>query len=160
MTNDLYQKPIDYNNNSNLDNNALQAEQHYTFIKVRKLAALDIFFHGATFILVEFALAVFLCAALGLFILRVSNHSPVMVILAGLFLGIALNYIPLLLYAIRIVKSKSAQQVAAFELEHKEKYAGKYMLQSILFLLIPFAMFLLAVYQVIQKRNTYDEINQ
>ena len=41
---------------------------------------------------------------------------------------------------------KSAQQEVAFELEHKDRYAAKYTLQSAL-LLVPFAMFILAVYQ-------------
>jgi hypothetical protein len=35
-------------------------------INVRKLAALDIVFHGPKFILIEFGLGVFGCAALGI----------------------------------------------------------------------------------------------
>ncbi len=125
----------------------------YTIIKVRKLAALDIVFHGKTFILVEFALAVLLCAAVGLSILHGVNHSPFMVILGSFFLGVSLNYIPLLLSAISIAKKKSAQQEVAYELENKDTYAGKYTLQSILLLLMPLAMLLLAVYQDLQKRT-------
>ena len=124
----------------------------YTIIKVRKLAALDLVFHGKTFILVEFALAVLLCAAVGLSILHGANHSPLMVILGSFFLGVSLNYIPLLLSAISIVKNKSAQQEVAYELENKDTYGGKYTLQSILLLLMPLAMLLLAVYQDLQKR--------
>jgi hypothetical protein len=124
-----------------------------TFINVRKLAALDIVFHGPMFILIEFALAVFLCGAVGLLIFHGSNHSPFMVILGSFFLWVALNYIPLLLYAISIVKHKSARGEVAYELEHKDRYAGKYSLQSILLLLIPLAMLLLAVYQKLQKRG-------
>ena len=124
----------------------------YTIIKVRKLAALDIVFHGKTFILVEFALAVLLCAAVGLSILHGANHSPLMVILGSFFLGVSLNYIPLLLYSINIVKRKSAQQEVAYELENKDTYAGKYTLQSILLLLMPLAMLLLAVSQDLPKR--------
>jgi hypothetical protein len=102
--------------------------KHNTVINVRKLAALDIVFHGA-------------------------NHSPFMVILGSFFLWVSLNYVPLLLYAISIVKHKSAQQVVAYELEHKDRYAGKYTLQSIILLLMPLAMLLLAVYQELQKRS-------
>jgi hypothetical protein len=124
-----------------------------TFINVRKLAALDIVFHGTMFILIEFALAVFLCGAVSLSIFHGANHSPLMVIPGSFFLWISLNYIPLLLYAISIVKHKSAQQEVAYELEHKDRYAGKYTLQSIVLLFTPLAMLLLAVYQELHKRT-------
>lgn len=127
--------------------------RHNTIINVRKLAALDIVFHGPKFILIEFALAVFICAAVGLSILHGANHSPLMIILGSFFLGVSLNYIPLLLYSINIVKHKSAQQEVAYELEHKDRYAGKYTLQSIVLLLMPLAMLLLAVYQDVSKRS-------
>ncbi len=126
--------------------------RHNTIINVRKLAALDIVFHGPKFILIEFALAVFICASIGLLILHGANHSPLMIILGSFFLGVSLNYIPLLLYSINIVKHKSAQQEVAFELEHKDTYAGKYTLQSIVLLLMPLAMLLLAVYQNVSKQ--------
>ena len=126
-------------------------------INVRKLAALDIVFHGPTFILIEFGLGVFGCAALGLFSLYFGLfHGPnpsLFAALMGCFLlWIALNYVPLFLYAITLVRRKSAQQEVAFELEHKDRYAGRYTLQSTL-LLVPFAMLLLAVYQELQKRG-------
>ena len=127
--------------------------KHNTIINVRKLAALDIVFHGTTFILVEFALAVFICAAVGLLIFHSANHAPFNVILGSFFLGVSLNYIPLLLYSINIVKHKSAQQEVAYELENQDRYAGKYTLQSILLLLMPLAMLLLAVYQDVYKRS-------
>ncbi len=126
--------------------------RHNTIINVRKLAALDIVFHGPKFILIEFALAVFICSSIGLLILHGANHSPLMIILGSFFLGVSLNYIPLLLYSINIVKHKSAQQEVAYELEHKDSYAGKYTLQSIILLLTPLAMLLLAVYQNVGKR--------
>jgi hypothetical protein len=127
--------------------------RHNTIINVRKLAALDIVFHGPKFILIEFALAVFICASVGLSILHGANHSPFNVILGSFFLGVSLNYLPLLLYSINIVKHKSAQQEVAYELEHKGRYAGKYTLQSIILLLMPLAMLLLAVYQGLSKRS-------
>jgi hypothetical protein len=102
--------------------------KHNTVINVRKLAALDIVFHGTKFILVEFALAVVLCGAVSLLIFNGANHSPFMVILGSFFLWVSLNYVPLLFYAISIVKHKSAQKVVAYELEHKDRYAGKYTL--------------------------------
>ena len=132
-------------------------KNNYTVINVRKLAALDIVFHGPKFILIEFALGVIGCAALGLFsmyfgLFHGPNHSLFAVIIGCFLLWIALNYVPLLIYAISIVRHKSAQQEVAYELEHRDKYAGKYMRQSSL-LLIPFAVPALAFYQEMQKRS-------
>jgi hypothetical protein len=58
--------------------------------------------------------------------------------------GIALNYVPLLLYAIGIVRRKSAQQKVAYELAHKDAYARKYTLQTTMLLLVPLVLPLLA----------------
>src|SRR5690348_1209474 len=80
------------------------------------------------------------------------NHSLFSVIMGCFLLWIALNYVPLLIYAISIVRHKSAHQEVAYELEHRDKYAGKYMHQSTL-LLIPLAVPALAVYQELQKRS-------
>jgi hypothetical protein len=57
-----------------------------------------------------------------------------------------------MLYAISIVRHDSAHQEVAYELEHRDKYAGKYMRQSTL-LLVPLAIPTLAVYQELQKRS-------
>jgi heme/copper-type cytochrome/quinol oxidase subunit 2 len=128
-----------------------------TIINIRKLTALDIAFHGPKFILIEFALGVFGSAALGLFSLYYGlfhgpNHSLFAVIMGCFLLSIALNYVPLLIYAISIARSKNAHQEVAYELEHRDKFAGKYMRQSTL-LLIPLAVPALAVYQEMQKRS-------
>jgi hypothetical protein len=132
-------------------------KNNYVVINIRKLAALDIAFHGPKFILIEFALGVIGCAALGLFsmyfgLFHGSNHSLFAVIIGSILLWIALNYVPLLIYAISIVRHKSAHQEVAYELEHRDQYAGKYMLQSTL-LLMPLAVPALAVYQEMQKRS-------
>ena len=132
-------------------------KNNYAVINIRKLAALDIVFHGPKFILIEFALGVLGCAALGLFsmyfgLFHSPNHSLFAVVMGCFLLGIALNYVPLLLYAISIVKQKSAKQEVAYELEHRDKYAGKYLGQSTL-LLIPLAVPALAFYQELQKRT-------
>jgi hypothetical protein len=132
-------------------------KNNYAFINIRKLAALDIAFHGPKLILIEFALGVIGCAALGLISIYFGlfhglNHSLFAVIMGCFLLWIALNYVPLLLYAISIIRHKSAHQEVAYELEHKDKYAGKYLRQSTL-LLIPLAVPALAVYQEMQKRS-------
>ena len=137
MAEDVYQKPAE------------------TIINIRKLAALDIAFHGPKFILVEFALGVFGCAAFGLFSLYFglfhgSNHSLFAAFLGCFLLWIALNYVPLLIYAISIVRHDSAQQEVAYELEHKDIYAKKYTLQSTL-LLVPLVVPILAIHQELQK---------
>jgi len=132
-------------------------KNNYAVINIRKLAALDIAFHGPTFILTEFALGVIGCAALGLFSLYYGlfhgpNHSLFAVLMGCFLLLIALNYVPLLIYTISIVKHKSARQEVVYELEHRDKYTGKYLRQSTL-LLIPLAIPTLAVYQELQKRS-------
>src|SRR5215472_16699175 len=131
-------------------------------INIRKLAALDIVFHGPRFILIEFALGVVGCAILGFFSLyfglfRDSNHSLFAVFLGCFLLWIAFNYVPLLTYAISIVRHKSAHREVAYQLEHKDKYAKKYAFQSTL-LLVPLAIPALAAYQELQKRSLYNEI--
>jgi hypothetical protein len=128
-------------------------KNNYTVINIRKLAALDISFHGPKFILIEFAIGVIGCAALGLFsmyfgLFHGPNHSLFAAIMGCFLLWIALNYVPLLIYAISIVRHKSAHQEVAYELDHRDKFAGKYMSQSTL-LLIP----ALAIYQEMQKRS-------
>lgn len=125
-------------------------------INVRKLAALDLVFHGSRFILIEFAGAVVVGLGLGIFILlayfRNPGH-PVLALLVGLVIClIGLNYVPLLLYAISITRHKSAQQEVAFELEHKDFYAPRYGFQSFL-LVIPLVIPLLAIFQEVQKRS-------
>ena len=130
-----------------------------TMINIRKLAALDIAFHGPKFILVEFALGVFGCAALGLFSLYFGlfhgpNHSLFSILLGCFLLWIALNYVPLLIYAISIARHNSVQQEVAYELEHKDIYAKKYAIQSTL-LLVPLVVPALAVYQEMQKLTKF-----
>jgi hypothetical protein len=132
-------------------------KNNYAVINIRKLAALDIAFHGPKFILIEFALGVFGCAALGLFSLYFGffhepNYSLFAIIMGCFLLWVALNYVPLLIYAISIVRHNSALQEVAFELAHKDKYAGKYMFQS-LTLLIPLAIPALTISQELQKRS-------
>lgn len=126
------------------------------FINIRKLAALDTVFHGPTLILIEFALAVglgILLAAFSLsYFIRSSAHSLFALILGLVFLGIALNYVPLLLYTLHFARHKNAELEVAFELAHKERYARKYQLQSLL-LFIPFFVSILAIVQGWQRHS-------
>src|SRR5690349_7218330 len=94
-----------------------QMSKKETFINVRKLAALDIAFHGTRFILAEFAAGVILCGGFGAFSLFAFSRNPdhpLFILILGLALSwIALNYVPMLLYAIDITRSKSARQEVA-----------------------------------------------
>jgi len=133
-------------------------KNNYTVINIRKLAALDIAFLGPKFILIEFVLGVFGCAALGFFSIYFGlfhglNHSLFAVIMGFFLLWIALNYVPLLIYAISIVRHKSAHQEVAYEIAHKNKYMGKYRRQSAILILAPLGIMILAVYQELQKRS-------
>jgi len=124
-----------------------------TLLNVRKLAALDIAFHGPRLILAEFALGVVVCAALSLGSFLNPIHSPFMIIIGCFFLWVALNYVTLLLYAMSIVSRKSAYQAVAFELAHNDTYARKYTLQTTMLLLVPLVLPLLAVYQEAHHRS-------
>ncbi len=135
------------------EENAVKSE---TFINVRKLAALDIVFHGPRLILAEFALGMVVCTILGLWSFFSPIHSTFMIIIGCFFLWVALNYVPLLLYAISIVRRQSAHQEVAFELAHKDIYARKYTLQTAMLLLVPLVLPLLAVYQEMHHRSRQE----
>ncbi len=94
--------------------------------------------------------------AFSLFIFYHTVSHPLFAAILGFALSwIALNYVPLLLYAIRIVRRKSAELEVAFELEHKDVYALKYTFQPAL-LLLPLVVPILAIVQEIQKRSRLD----
>lgn len=136
-----------------------QIRKRETIINMRKLTALDIAFHGHRFIVAECAVAVILGVGLGVLMLFTSFRNPTHSALAGLIglapLWIALNYIPLLLYAIDITRRGSARQEVAFELEHRGFYARKYTLQSA-WVFLPLAVPILAIVQEMQKRSRRD----
>lgn len=125
------------------------------FINVRKLVALDLAFRGAWFILIEFAFAVALGGALGVFVLvRSLSARPApsgFGIVVGVYsLAIGLNYVPLLLYAIIIVRRKSARAEVAAELAERNVYAHKYGVQQFL-LVVPLAIPILAIAQELRQ---------
>ncbi|HEX6777643.1 MAG TPA: hypothetical protein VF099_05540 [Ktedonobacterales bacterium] len=134
-----------------------QVHNDQAIINIRKLAALDIVFHGPKLILAEFAFGVFFTGALGLVLTYagfVTGHFrvPWVALLGCYLLALAINYLPLLLHAISIVRRRSAQEEVAFELAHKEHYARKYTVQSLL-LLLPLVVPVLAISQERQKRR-------
>lgn len=121
-------------------------------ISVRKLAALDIVSHGSMRILIEFTVGVLLAGFLGLLFLSRGlppgpNYSLVPTFWGCALLGIGLNYLPLLIYAITISRLKSAQDEIASELADPDAYRRTYTLQSAIFILVPFALLILAIVQ-------------
>src|SRR5271167_1106021 len=98
-------------------------------LNVRKLAAIDLEFLGARFILTEFGVGVAASAALGLLTLRASIHrfhSSRMTMLGVYLLLLGLNYVPLLLHAISIAGDGSAHLETADELGNKQAAMRKY----------------------------------
>ena len=126
-------------------------------INVRKLAALDIALHGVPLILAEFGFAVAIGAALGVWLAAsafpVSQGTALFRLVLGVyFLCVAINYVPLLLYAVVIAWRKSAQQEVAAELAEKGRYARRYGTQSLL-LILPLVIPVLALVQEVAGRT-------
>jgi hypothetical protein len=120
-------------------------------ISIRKLAALDIAFLGPKLILAEFGGGILLAAAIGLLTLR-RSHSVWQILLGAYLLTLAVNYVPLLLYAITIVRHRSAQVEVAHEVTDRNRSFRRYRRQSLL-LLVPFAVPILAIAQERQKSS-------
>ncbi len=130
-------------------------------INVRKLAALDIVFHGPRFILIEFGGGVLLCLALGLWLtynaFPLGQDAGPLRLVTGLYiLSLAINYTPLLIYAILIARRKNAQQEVAGELAQWDRHARMYGFQQAL-LLVPLAIPILALVQEAQGRRLLAE---
>jgi hypothetical protein len=133
------------------------APPHERIINVRKLAAIDLVFHGPRFILIEFGAGIPLMLALGVFILwRASALTGAAFIgytlLGAYMLSLAANYLPLLFYAVALIRRGDAAAVVAYEVAHKETYAPRYGAQQML-LLLPLVIPALALWQAWQARQ-------
>lgn len=120
-------------------------------INIRKLAALDIVFHGSKIILAEFAAGVFLPLALGLLSLF-RGRARWQIVLGVYLVLLAINYVPLLIYGLMIVFRGDAHAEVADELAHKDRIASTYMAQS-LFLVVPLVVPVLALAQSLRSRK-------
>lgn len=120
------------------------------FINIRKLAALDIAFHGSRVILVEFLLTAICLFAFGAFLVVGQVHSRApswdVVAFGTYLLLLGLNYVPLSIYGAKIARGQSAASEVEYELAHRERYARKYGLQSLL-LFVPLVVPVLAIHQ-------------
>ena len=108
---------------------------------VRRLVALDITLHGPRFIMIEFGVGTPVIITLGV-ILLLSGPS----ILGGYLLLTGVNYVPLLIYAIIIVRRDSAQAEVADYMSRDKHLVRKYSIQQLL-LFLPLVVFWLAVWQ-------------
>ena len=65
-------------------------------------------------------------------------------------LGIGLNYLPLLIYALQLQSPENGRKIVLYELAHPPTYQRMYGLQSVILILIPFALLTLAAIQVLR----------
>ena len=112
----------------------------------RKLAAIDLIFLGPKVIIAEFSAGVFLSSVLGIFVLVRGHHSLAQIVLGLYLISLSINYVPLLNYAIRISRAKSARAQLGNELDDKRVAMAKYRRQS-LWLLVPMIVPIMALAQ-------------
>ena len=104
-------------------------------INPRRLAAVDLVFLGPTLIIGEFALAVVGAPVLGA--LTLARAGVVWQKLLGVYLvALGINYVPLLIHAIALVRTRAARLVIADESANTRELFRKYRRQS-LWLLVP-----------------------
>jgi hypothetical protein len=115
-------------------------------IEIRKLAAVDMAWLGARVIVAEYALGILLPGALGLLSLRAGLLAPVhsdWEIAMGIWLAsIAVNYIPLFIYAVLIARAGTVNAEGRPELARAKRYG----LQQVV-ILVPFLVLILAFLQ-------------
>ncbi len=110
-----------------------------SIINIRKLAALDIVFHGQLPITIEFFLGVFLIAIIGLLVFY-SGQT----ILGIYMMFLSLNYIPLLIYAL-LIDGKARKEVK-MEVSNLKRYGSKYNIQQFM-IFIPLSIIVLSILQ-------------
>lgn len=115
-------------------------------IVVRKLVALDITLHGSRFILFEFGIGTPAIFAVGLW-LALGNVGS----LLGVYLFLTgFNYVPLLIYAIVIIRNGTARKEVEYGLAHERHYNRRYSTQQLL-IFVPLAVLALAIVQEIRE---------
>jgi len=122
-------------------------------IEIRKLAALDMAFNGVRFILIEFALGVVLPLALGFITIRPllyhGTAQPGWETALGFWLiGIGLNYVPLLLYAVALARAGTVAEEGRKEVAHAKKYG----LQQVI-ILVPLLVVIVALIQESRRKG-------
>lgn len=123
----------------------------FTPINLRKLVALDMVLHGTKLIVAEFVLTVALGLVFGLLSLA-RGHALWQIVLGAGLLVLAINYVPLLVFAVLIARKRSAAEEARPELSKGRSEIMRYTRQSFL-LVIPFVVPLLAIRQAWQREK-------
>ena len=124
-------------------------------IDIRKLAAIDIAFLGKTFIIVEFVLGAFGIGALGVFV-AVRGQTLFQAALAAYLISLAINYVPLMLYAFAIARAGSARGEIADEVGDDRRRAMRKYRRGSLLLPLPLVVPVLAIAQERSRRHSSD----
>lgn len=114
-------------------------------INVRRLVALDISLHGPRFIMVEFGVGTPAIIAFGLFVIHTGPQ-----ILGAYVLLTGINYVPLLTYAVVIVRKGSAAKEIEAGMAKDRHYVRKYSTQQLM-IFVPLLILLLALEQELTK---------
>jgi hypothetical protein len=125
-------------------------------IQIRKLAALDLHFLGPAVILTEFALGVIgplILGALTLQFAAMHGRRLSVMLFGGYLLTLGVNYVPLLLHAVSLVRSRSVADEIGGELSDRRAAFRRYRGQS-LYLLVPLVVPIAAVLQERDRRNS------
>ena len=124
-------------------------------INIRKLAAVDLAWLGAKVIVTEYSLGVSLPFLLGLVLLRrsLSSANPLSwITLVGIWLvAIAINYVPLLTYAILITQAGTAKAEGQSEIVHATRYSVQHSI-----ILVPLLVVSLALWQEYRGRTQIE----
>jgi hypothetical protein len=115
------------------------------WVNFRKLAAIDIAFLGPKLVIAEFAGGVLICGVLGMFVLF-QGGSFTQLVLGVYLIALAINYVPMLIYAISLTRDNGARMELGQELNDKSRLVVKYRRQSLL-LLVPLLVPILALKQ-------------
>jgi hypothetical protein len=121
----------------------------------RKLAAIDLAFLGPKIIIGEFAFVVLFAPALGVFALLRGRGTPAQIALGCYFIALGINYVPMLVYAVAINKTKSAHTILGNDLDDKRAAMSKYRRQS-MWLLVPLIMPIVALTQARKSVTALD----
>lgn len=124
-------------------------------INIRKLAAVDMAWLGTRVIVAEYALGVVLPFGLGLVSIRSGLLGPALVgwetVLGFWLVSIAVNYIPLFIYAVVIARGETVNEEGQPELAHAKRYG----VQQVI-ILIPFLVVILALIQEARRQQKTD----
>ena len=121
-------------------------------INIRKLVAIDLLLHGPRFIIIEFALGIVFLLAFGMMTLYADLAGRVRsswgFVLGFWLVAMAVNYIPLFIYAVQINRNRTAKQEGEPELANVKRYS----VQQVV-ILIPFLVMALALLQEFHSRQ-------